>query len=224
MSQKITEKYYVDTAIVPQTVNNTNVTGHYYSIAGVRRILLIGLGGAAAATKTFKLELLEATDDEGTSAQSVDSATGTANTKVKELTVATGSAAVTDVITINGTDFTMAAAEDTDANEWDDADSLASQINSDVAGVTASNSTGTITITADEGYYITATKTENSGTFTIATTEWTVILELNEIEGDFDSDYPFVAPKITTTGNGIYGAVIVLEKEILPVTQKVAAS
>ncbi len=222
MAQKLTEGYRIDAALVPQTLNNGNATGHYYSLKGVRRLLLIGLGGAAAATKTFKVELLEAEDASGTNAQSVDSAIGTANTKVKELTIATGSAANTDVITVNGVDFTKAAAEDTDANEWDDADSLASQINSDVPGVTASNSTGTITITADEGYTVTASKTENAGTFTIATTEWAVILELGE--EDLDVDYPFGAPKITATGNGIYGCALVVEKDLVPISQAVAAS
>jgi hypothetical protein len=231
MAKKLTEGCFFETAIVPQSIDDSNVTGHYYSIAGVRRVLLVGLGGAAAATKTFKVEALEATDVDGTSAASVDSATGTANTKVKKATVALAAVGTDDTVTVTAylgstavetATYTKASSADADANEFDDADELCTQITADFDHVSAADSTTNAVITADEGYTITVTSTDDGGTVTVATNEWTVVLELQE--SDLDVDAPYIAPKITATGDGIYGCLMVLEKELLPVTQAVAAS
>ena len=69
MGNNFSENLKIDLGIVPQAINNTNVTGRYFDVRRHPHILAICNGGALAATKTTKLELLQATDAAGTSAK-----------------------------------------------------------------------------------------------------------------------------------------------------------
>lgn len=198
-----------------QALNNTNVTGKYFDIRGKRGVVAILTGLTMAATKTMKIELVQDKDGDGGDVKVITSAskTVTANTEVVEATADITSIANTDVITVNGVSFTKAAAEDTDANEFDDGASLAAQINSDVTGVTATFDTNTLTVVADDGYTVTISKTENSGTITLATVEAIAIVDVDVIDVDTDGGFYFVAPKVTTTANMTAVSVVMVTKE-----------
>lgn len=203
-----------------QAINNTNVTGKYFDMRKVRNLTGILAVLTMAATKTAKLEFLQAKDASGTDAKGIPTTAGqeatktvTANTSVIEATAEISSIANTDIVTVNGVDFTKADAEDTDANEFDDGDSLAAQINSDVPGVTASFDTNTLTVVADDGYTVTLEKTENSGTITLATVEAVLAVDVNLADLDTDNDFFYVAPKVTTTANTTACAVVVVESD-----------
>lgn len=217
--KRFLDKNLVQLALM-QALNNTNATGKYFDMREWRNFTGVLVVLSMAATKTAKLEFLQATDSSGTGAKGIPSDTDqeatktvTANTSVIEATAEISSIANTDVITVNGTAFTKAAAEDTDANEFDDGDSLASQINSDVTGVTASFDTNTLTVVADDGYTVTISKTENSGTITLATVEAIVAVDVNLNDLDTDDDFFYVAPKVTTTANTTACAVVVIKSE-----------
>jgi hypothetical protein len=213
------EQTKFDIAVPPASLNG-NTTGKYFPLKYYGRAIALLEVGAMAATKTAKLEFLQAKDASGTDAKGIPTTAGqeatktvTANTSVIEATADISSIANTDVVTVNGVDFTKAASEDTDANEFDDGDSLASQINSDVPGVTASFDTNTLTVVADDGYTVTLEKTENSGTITLATVEAIVAVDVNLEDLDTDNDFFYVAPKVTTTANTTACAVVVIKSD-----------
>jgi hypothetical protein len=210
----IREAVKFDSGLQAQSLNG-NVTGHYFSLQEYGRVLACLIVGAMAATKTAKIELLQAKDADGTDAKGIPTtaeqaatATITANTKVKKATADITSIANTDVITVNGVAFTKAAAEDTDANEFDNGASLASQINTDVDGVTASFDTNTLTVVADDGYTVTIAKTENAGTITLATTEALAYVEITEGQLDLDNNFSHVAAKVTTDAAMVISAAV----------------
>ncbi len=231
MSNMIAENYRVVMPLVGQAINNTNVTGTYHSIAGITRVLAIMAGGASASTKTFKLDILEATDNAGTGASSVDSATGTANTKVKKVTVALASVGTGDTVTV--TSYIGTTSYDT-ATFTKGTTVAASGTFADAAGlvlciayaladsVISTASTTNVLITALDGFSITVSSTNVGGTITQATDESVVIVDLSR--DDFSATTTHIAPKVTTTGNGIMSVVFVMETRNLPVTQSVAAS
>ena len=230
MSNMIAEKMRVVMSIVPQSISNTNVTGTYHSIAGVSRILAIMSGGAAAISKTFKLEVLEGTSIAGAGAASVDSATGTANIKIKKCTVALASTSTGDTVTVTvykGTTqidtavFTQgstSAASGTFANAAGLVLDIAYAFTTCVGVASSTN----VLITAYDGYSVTVVGGNVGGTVTVATNESLVILDLSM--DDLASTTTHIATKVTTTGVGIMGAVLLMETKNMAVTQSVAAS
>jgi hypothetical protein len=88
--ERMYEMAKADLGVVPQTLNNSNVTGRYYAAKEYRRALAVLQVGALAATKTAKIEVFEAKDAAGTSAQLLAGATATitANAAVTEMTIA----------------------------------------------------------------------------------------------------------------------------------------
>jgi hypothetical protein len=214
MADRLIENMHISVPLTATSLSNTNTTGQYVPTANVSRLLAVLFGGAAAATKTWKLELLEATDAGGTGAAAISgaTATGTANTLVKKATIATGSIANTDIVTVNGVAFTKAAA--TSGASFADADDLATAIGTYCVGLSATNSTGTVTVVAADGYAITVSKTEVAGTITLATVESVTVVEVyNEA---FDVTTTHVAPKVSVTGAGYYGVVFFAEMKSLP--------
>lgn len=229
MGYKLSEKWKADIGLVSQTINNSNQTGPYYSMKDCRRACAILEAGASADTKTTKLEILEATDNAGTSAAAISSkaATVTSPTLVTEATVATGSAANTDVVTINGLAFTKAAATSAADREWADADGLVTCVTDatyGVPGVTASNNAGTVTLSADPlgDATISLSKTENAGTLTLATTKHACFVEI--LDSDLSSGVDHIACKVTTTGNTPLGVILLREYQDRPAGQHVGAS
>lgn len=224
MADRIIENYHVDVPYAATSLNNTNATGRYMSVKHMSRALFILHGGAAAATKTWKLEIYEASDAAGSDGAAVTSvtATGTANTKVKKATVALASAANTDKVTVTQTTaagttavvYTMAASADAAAHEFDDADELATQITADFDYLSAADSTTNCVITAADPATVTVAGTDVAGTVTVSTQESVTAVEVHN--SDLDSDTTHIAPKVTVTGNGVYGVVSLMEMKSLP--------
>lgn len=224
-----------DVAVVPQTLNNSNVTGKYFRTRDYRRALAVLQVGALAATKTAKIELFEAKDAAGTSAQLLTGATATitANAAVTEMTIALATVLATEAVTINGVTFTAHATTTTAANrefsisgnDTADAAELATLINDatyGVSGVTATAATGTITLKATDPGEATITASSAAATFTIATTQAAAYVEVNGIS--LSDDYTHIAAKVTSTGNGGVAALLMRGEPRGNVTQYVGAS
>lgn len=232
---RLYEANKIDAALLPQALNNSNVTGRYFTMQLYRRALAILSVGAMAATKTAKIEIYEATSASGGGAQllTAASATITANTAVTKATVALGTVLNGDTVTINGITFTAHTDTTTAAdrefsiagNDSADADELVSLINDatyGVDGVTASNNAGTITLTVDEPGELTLTISASSSTFTIATVE---ALAYVDIEADDLSDgFTHIGAKVTVTANTVVEVTLIREPRTIPATQYVGAS
>lgn len=218
---QISARHKIDIGLVPQTVSNTNVTGRYYKMSDARRALAVMNVGALAATKTAKIEFLQATDLAGTSAKAITGAeaTVTANTKVAACTLTLASVANGDAITINGVTFT-AHTDTTTASKREysiagtdtqDAAALAGLINDatyGVPGVTATPANAVITLTVTDPGETTITVTDAAATITVATTQALAYVELDVSKLDLTNGFEFVAPKVTSTGAGIVGVVL----------------
>jgi len=229
--QRLIEGQKADIGLVGQSLANTNATGRYYSMADYRAALFIVIAGAIAATKTVVLELLQATDRDGTGAKAITgaSATITANTLVTVATVDLTSVANTDVVTINGLAFTKAAATDATAREFADAAGLVTCVNHatyGVPGVDASAAGAVVTLVADEAgeKVITVAKTENAGTITLATTHAVAYVEIDQSQLDLANDFTHVAAKVTTTGTTICAVLCERGEARRTPTQQVGAS
>ena len=232
--QRIYERAKIDVGLVGQTINNSNATGNYYAAKKFRRALGILQVGALAATKTAKLEIMEATDVAGTGAQLITGATATitANTNVTELTIALATFLAASTIVINGLTFTAHATTTTVANrefsisgnDTADGDALVTCINDatyGVPGVTASNNAGTVTLVAtDPG--ATLITASSAGAATIATTKAQAYVEVDGLQ--LSSGFTHIGCKVTSTGNGICAVTLLRTEERDVIVQKVGAS
>jgi hypothetical protein len=217
--QRLSEQSRMIVALAPQALNNTNVTSRYvaFSKSGYLRAWL--LGGAAAATKTTKIELLQATDVSGTSAKAINdqaavavSATMEANVLASEVTVALAAVANTDYITINGLVYTKAAATAAANREFADAAGLVTCVNHatyGVRGVFASAVTTTVTLRSEPmgETAITAVETNVAGTITVATPIGQAFVDIQAGLLDDANDFYYVAAKVTTTANTVVAVV-----------------
>jgi hypothetical protein len=213
--RRLTELSKTTIGLVPQALNNSNLTGRYHTTTEGRRLRAWLFGGAMAATKTTKLELLQATDSAGTGAKAVTDGNGdpvavtiTANADVTVGTVDLTAVANTDVVTVNGVDFTKAAATSVSLRTFADAAGLVTCINNSVygvAGVLASANGAVVTIVAEPagGEVVTLDKTENAGTIVLATSESQAFIDLELGMLDFDNGFRWVAGKVTTTANSV---------------------
>lgn len=230
------ERLKINVGLLTQTLNNTNATGPYYPIRDFERALFVVSAGAAADTKTTKLEIIEARDAAGTGAQALAnaSATFTSPTGGTKATVALATVLAGQTVTINGIVFTAHASTTTVANrefsiggtDTQDAAALETCINDatyGVPGVTAAASTGTITLTSTVPGATTISLAASNAAFTLATVEHVVAVE---VEGDAISPgFTHLAAKVTTTGNTPVGVLCVRgDARLLPVSQAVGAS
>ncbi|MBO8183767.1 MAG: hypothetical protein H0Z28_13425 [Archaeoglobus sp.] len=211
----LADRMKIDIGLVSQALNNSNATGRYYNMAMYRKALFVLNGGAMAAGKTTKIELLQAKDADGTDAKAIANAdaTITANTAVTEATIDLSLVANTDVVTINGIDFTKAAATDASAREFADAAGLVTCVNHEtygVEGVTASVNGNIVTLKATDpgAVAITLDKTENAGTITLATTKAIAYVEVDASYLDIDNGFTHVAAKVTTTADTVVSVVM----------------
>ena len=69
MKVRISEDVKLDIGLVSQPLDDTNATGKYHPVKDYPRICAVLNGGAMAATKTTKIELLQAKDNGGTDAK-----------------------------------------------------------------------------------------------------------------------------------------------------------
>jgi hypothetical protein len=236
MKQRIKEEVKLDIGLVSQALNNTNVTGKYHPIEDYRQILAVLNGGAMAATKTSKIELLQAKDKDGTDSKGIPSdgdqqaaAEITANEKITEGTVDLTTVANTDVVTVNGIDFTKAAATSEENREFADAAGLVSCINHasyGVPGVSASYAGNVVTVFSTEPgeVVITLEKTEVVGTITLATTKAQAFVEINTGKIDKKNGFDHVAAKVTTTADTVVAVVLVRGNARFTPEQKIGAS
>jgi hypothetical protein len=217
--ERILEKNEIQLAGM-QAIDNTNVTFKYFSAAQKRRIAAVASILTMAATKTAKLELVQATDADGTGVTAVTGAekTITANAEVIEATVTLATFLVDGTITITthkdgvNTAYVFTAHTDTTTvadrefsiagNDTADAAQLVICINDatyGVVGVTASSAAGVVTIVAHDGYTLTVASDPNDGTCTKATVEAIIAVDIDAESLDSDNDFDYVAAKVTTT-------------------------
>lgn len=220
MNHKINEFLKQDIALLPQAMNNTNATGRYFSMAEYTKALFILQVGAMAASKTATLQLYQATAAAGTGAKVITAgvATITANSLVTKATAALSTVLAADTITINGITFTAHANTTTKSSrqfsigstDSADGDELASCINDTTYGVpnvTATNSSGTLTLVSADG--VTGiTLSQSSTTFTFATVEAQAFVEINASDLDVANGFSHVAANVATTANSVVAAVL----------------
>jgi hypothetical protein len=229
----ICEGHKVDLGLVPQTVNNTNVTGRYFPMKDHLKAMAVLQVGAMAATKVATLELFQGVSAAGTGGALIAGATATitANTLVSKATAALVSVLAGQTVTINGLVFTAHATTTTAANrefsisgdDTADAAALAGLINDatyGVPGITALASTNTITLSATEPGETLITISASDATVTLATVEAQSYVEIDNLDltaGDH------IAAKVTSTANGIVSVLLIREPRNSAV-QKVGAS
>lgn len=203
----------VDIGLVAQAINNGNKTGRYYGMQMFRKALFVLTAGEMAATKTTKIEILQAKDLAGTGAKAITdaSATITANTKVTEATITVDTVEATNKVTINGLTFEAAEAADlpnrvfaVGDNDNECAASLAAAINhatAGVPGVTASSALGVVTLKVTNPGETTITIEDPSATITPKTTEAQAYVEVDVGSLDLANGCEYIAAKVTTTDN-----------------------
>lgn len=243
MNLRITEEIKVDVGIQAQSLNG-NVTGAYHDMKDYAKMAAILTAGAIAATKTAKVELLQAKDAAGGSSKGIPTtaaqeatATITANTLVTKATVTLATFLAGGTITINGLVFTAHATTTTKANrefsisgdDTADAVELVSCINDPtygVPGITASNAAGVVTLKAtDPGQtLITVSSSPDDGTCVKATLEAQAYVEIDTRKLDKKNDFNHVAAKVTTDAAIVVGAVIARGSGRFTPEQKVGAS
>src|SRR5690554_922179 len=168
----------IDPALTAAEHGTDAVTGAFYKMGQFRRALFVLIVGALAKDTTSKLQIVQATDADGSDVKDIENATCTitANTKVNSLKITAASVQVADTITVNGITFTGAAAQDADKREFladatqdtgnaDTATSIAACINDaeyGVPGVTASAADAVVTLTVDEPGKTVITATSSS--------------------------------------------------------------
>jgi len=220
MTMKINETVKIDVALVPQAMNNTNATGRYFDMSEFSKALAIMEVGAMAATKTATLQLYQATTSAGGSAKVITAGVAaiTANSLVTKATAALSTVLAADTITINGITFTAHASTTTKASrqfsiggtDSADADELASCINDATYGVpnvTATNSSGTLTLLSTDGK-TGITLSQSSATFTFATVEAQAFVEINASDLDVANGFRWIAANVATTANSVVSAVL----------------
>jgi hypothetical protein len=236
----ISKRHKLDVGLAPQALNNTAATGRYYHMAHWRRVLAVLTGGAMAAGKTTKIELVQAKDVAGTGSKGVPTdagqtaiATVTANTKVTAATLTCATVLATEAVTINGLKFVAAAQADLPNRVFtvgvDDttcAASLVLAINHATAGVPglkATSALGVVTLIATDPGETTITITDPAAnTITPATTQAIAYVELDVAQ--LDKGFDFVAAKVTTSANSVVGVTLVRGEGRFSPVQQVGAS
>lgn len=208
--KRLSDSLKIDIGLASQALNNGNATGSYFDMSMWRQALAVLSVGAMAATKTAKLEFLQALDATGTGAKGIPSdvgqlatATITANTDVSELTIDTTAGANGNTVTINGVLFTQAAATDAAQRQFANAAGLVTCINDatyGVPGVTASANGAVVTCNGGEPGEVLVTATGHAN-FIIATTKALAFIELNVSQLDIANGYGYIGTKVITSAD-----------------------
>jgi len=212
----------VDLALVPQVLNNTNITGRYFPMKDFFKALAILQVGALAATKIATIELFAGVTAAGTGGALITgkTATITANVLVSKATIACGTVLDGETIVINGltfkgdTDTTTVAAREFSISGDNTADAveLAVCINDPtygVPGVVATADTGTVTLVATEPGETLLTIVPGAAKYTVATLEAQAYVELDNLDLSASTDH--IAAKVTSTGNGTVSVLLLRE-------------
>lgn len=233
--QLLSELQKIDIGLVPQALNNNNLTSRYYDMSGSRTFLAIAQVGAMAAATTATLSLFEATNAAGGGAQAIAaaSAVATANTNVTVATLTLNAVQVADAVTINGLIYTAAAAPvlasrifDQSGNDDADAVSLAAAINHATAGVPGVTAVaaggGLVTLTATDPGATVITITAPAATITPATLQAVLFVEFRA--DMMTAGFTHLAARLATTANTIVAMQILRDSLRYGVQQQVAAS
>lgn len=224
------ERNKINAALKPQALNNTNVTGDYFSMKMARKVLFKLDIGAMAAGNTATLSLMQATDASASGAKVVTDASAviTANTKVTKVTVDLSLVANTDTVTINDVTFTKAAATSAADRQFADAAGLVTCITNDtygVEGVTATAAGAVVTVKSLEPgeKTVTVSRVNVAGTITLATLEAQAAVEIDNFALDVNNGFDYVAAKVATTANTVIGVQIIAGDERFEPEQAMAA-
>lgn len=222
MHTLISERVKLDMGLSPRALNNTNATGPYYHMRDYSRALAALEVSTMAATKTAKVEFLQATDAAGTDAKAVtgSDATATANAYATEATVTLTNFGNGKKITVNGLVYTAHTDTTTEANrefkidgdDTADAAALAGLINDavyGVPGVTASAALGVVTLTSTSPGETAITVSSDDAAGVVATTKMLVYSEISESDLDAANGFEWVAAKATVTSNSVVSATLV---------------
>lgn len=224
---------YVKTVIglVAQAINNTNVTGVYYHVGMGQRVRAWLNGGAMAATKTTKVELLQATTAAGGGAKAITSAdaTITANTLVTRALVALASVGTGDTVTINGLVFTCGSPTAVATRTFANAAGLETCVEDatyGVPGVKASVASTDVTLYADPAgdTTLTVVGANVGGTVTVSTVEAQAYVDLDVSQLDLANGFEYIAAKVTTTANTVAAVTLDFYDQRFAPTQKVGAA
>jgi len=205
----------IDPALTAAEHGTDAVTGAFYKMGQFRRALFVLIAGALAKDTTSKLQIVQATDADGSNAKDIANAACTiiANTKVNSLKITAAKVAANDTITVNGITFTGASAEavaerkfKADKSETGDpvtAASIADCINDavyGVPGVTASAVDAVVTLTVDEpGKTVITATSSSTTTLAVATISAIAFVEVEATQLDEDSGFTHVAAKVTNS-------------------------
>lgn len=198
-------------ALVCQALNAASVTGRYINCQNFQRICFHLMGGAMAAATTTTIQILQATDKDGTGSKDVTGASAivTANVLARKVTVALAAVGLADLVVVNDITYTQAAATSVADREFVDAAGLVLCINDPVYGVVGIEALAAGTNVAlypddpagEDETYLTVTSTNAGGTVTVATNEAHAFIDLDVSGLDLANDFTHIAAKVTTTAN-----------------------
>ncbi len=223
MSKLVSEAAKLDIALTPQSLNGAG-TGEYFLMDKYRKALFVVEVGTMAAGVTSALQVMQAQDAAGTGAKVVtnNAATITANTNVAAALLTSALVHVAgDVYTVNGLDFTAAAADGgatsrtyaVGANATASTAALAAKINDPVIGVPgvlASANAGVLTLTADEPGEIAITIAASAGAVGVPSTARAIgYVECNASFLDLANGFTHVALRVTNSAATQTGAILI---------------
>ena len=201
-----------DLALLSQNLNGA-ATGSYFCMSKYPRGIFKWMTGTMAAAVTSVAQVMQATDAAGTGAKVVTPATATitANTQVVSALLTSAVVHVAgEVYTINGLDFTAAAADvpgtrtyAIGADATASTANLAAKINDPVIGVpgvTASAAVGVLTLTAtDPGETGITLSTSAAATGVASTVSAIGYVEFDASDLDTANGFDYVALRITNS-------------------------
>lgn len=217
------EKIKVDTALTPQAIASTNVTGPYFDLTGYDSALFILTTGAIADGQKATLQIMGNTVAGSSGAAAItnyaaeiEGANGAAIGKIYVNTPDND-----DAVEVNGVTFTKKSTKSDANREFTSVAELVAQINLHVPGVTAS--------VTDTNYATIISTNPGAVTVTLGTNDTTklaisIVAAAAYVEVPASVGKRWVAAKVTTDDT-ITCAVTLIRADArkLPVTQVVAA-
>lgn len=237
MAKLISEDVKVDIALTSQSLNGAG-TGPYYKMDKYRKALFVAEVGTMAAAVTSALQVVQAQNAAGTGSKVItnNAATITANTNVTSALLTSALVHVAgDVYTINGLDFTAAAADvpgtrtyAVGADATASTANLAAKINAagiGVPGVTASAALGVLTLTATEPGEKTITISASVGAVGVPSTARAIgYVECDASYLDDANGFEYVALQVTNSAATLTGATLIRGNGRYTPVQAVAAA
>ncbi len=220
MKGRVIDRVKFDTALVPQSINNTNVTGHYFSMNRWKHAAFHCQFGACAANGFVKLEVFQGKTRAGTSGAAITNAVATSalltGGSVMKVTLATFLATGTITVTpyINGTAQTAlvftstAGATDVTTRTFKcavsdtaDGDALVVCLNDPTYGVPgffAVNAAGVVTLYAiDDRSTVKLASAPDNATDVKAIVEGQLLVEVDASAMTWASGFDHLAAKVT---------------------------